>query len=60
MKLFFLKNKKQKPVFSINEAIIQTQKYAFLPYVNKQAVLRGQLCPRTLCESKKCCRVRHV
>ena len=33
-------------ILSIKEAIIQSQKYAFLPYVNKQAVLRGQEVPQ--------------
>ena len=32
---------------------VQTQKYLFNPWVNKQAVLRGKYSPRTLFEAGK-------
>ena len=40
-------------MYNINDIIMQTQMYSFFPLLNKQAVLRGKQCPRTLFEAWK-------
>lgn len=40
-------------IYNIKKITIQTQKYVSYPELSKQAVLRGNKIPRTLCEARK-------